>query len=145
MTVMRIIKFRGQRLNGREWIESMTISNGTIKRKSRNVYFELGDNKWTEINPDTVGQFTGLLDRHGKEIYEGDVVMWGHANEYSRENPIRKAVVKLFPALHFETFTKTEFGCPHELHYGNFAYKDTHKHLEIIGNIHDNPEILKAQ
>lgn len=42
---MRMIKFRAKRVNGGEWVKSMTISYGTIKRKMYNVFFEVEPNK----------------------------------------------------------------------------------------------------
>lgn len=45
---MRMIKFRAKRVNGGEWVKSMTISYGTIKRKMYNVFFEVEPNKWVD-------------------------------------------------------------------------------------------------
>jgi len=140
---MREVKFRGKRTdntpkNGK-WVFGDLTHELKIKVDKEVPVIRIDG---CDVDENTIGQFIGLHDKNGKEIYEGDIVMWGHANKYSRENLIRKAVVKLFPALHFETFTKTEFGCPHKFHYGNFAYTETDKHLEVIGNIHDNPELL---
>ena len=46
---MRMIKFRVKRVNGGEWVKSMTISYGTIKRKMYNVFFEVEPNKWVVL------------------------------------------------------------------------------------------------
>lgn len=43
--IMRTIKFRGKRLNGGDWVESMTMSYGTIKRKINEIFFEISPNK----------------------------------------------------------------------------------------------------
>ena len=51
---MRMIKFRAKRVNGGEWVKSMTISYGTIKRKMYNVFFEVEPNKWVGVIPETV-------------------------------------------------------------------------------------------
>lgn len=151
---MRQIKFRGKTKDGR-WLY------GDILQLNNSFRIAPHDGNWHdfmppksalgtpsikyEVIPETISQFTGLLDKDGKEIYEGDIVMWGHLNDgWSDETPHRKAIVKLFPDLHFLAFTKTEFGNPHTFHYGSFAYKDTHKYLEIIGNTFDNPELLKG-
>jgi uncharacterized phage protein (TIGR01671 family) len=84
-------------------------------------------------------QYTGLKDKSGKEIYEGDIVKWGHAREYSREKPIRIAEVKIDPDIQFHA----QVGI---FKFGSFAYADTtEKDLEIIGNIYQNPELLKEQ
>ena len=57
---MRMIKFRAKRVNGGEWVKSMTISYGTIKRKMYNVFFEVEPNKWVGVIPETVCQFSEI-------------------------------------------------------------------------------------
>ena len=63
---MREILFRGKSINSGEWVEGMTISNGTIKRKMNSLFIEIGENKWVGIIPESLGQFTGFKDKNGK-------------------------------------------------------------------------------
>ena len=101
--------------------------------------------KWLhEGQPLSIMQGTGLLDIHGVEIYENDIVKW---DDRSDGKYWRVAIVKTKPSLSFEAFN-----CPlienssshgHRYSYGNFAYQDTHNHLEIIGNIFENEELLE--
>ncbi|MCL1124200.1 YopX family protein [Shewanella surugensis] len=83
-------------------------------------------------------QFTGLKDKNGVDICEGDIVKWGHVEGFIERIP-RIAVAKLFPALHFETTNLGEHN--HEFHYGSFLYaRCIDKAMEVIGNIHENKE-----
>jgi uncharacterized phage protein (TIGR01671 family) len=118
---MREILFRGKRKCNGEWIEGGFHSRfGTD--------FIIGISKalridGTEVIPETVGQYTGLTDKNGKKIFEGDIVR----NETSR------VVYKVFYCVDSAMFVKEGVL--------RSSLGDTH-HLEIIGNIHDNPELL---
>ena len=68
----REILFKGKSVNTGEWFESMTIANGTIKRKRDDVFMEIGENKWIGIHPNSLSQFTGLKIGNTK-LFEGDI------------------------------------------------------------------------
>jgi uncharacterized phage protein (TIGR01671 family) len=88
-------------------------------------------------------QFTGLTDKNGVEIYEGDLVKWGHVEGYIESTP-RIAKVNLHPALNFETVNLGKNN--HRFHYGSFAYaRFINRAMEVIGNIHQNPELTGEQ
>ncbi|MDT2395105.1 YopX family protein [Enterococcus avium] len=81
-------------------------------------------------------QSTGLKDKNGVEIFEGDVVQWG-VSPHWEEEPIRVAVVKINPDIQFDSNVGI-------FQYGKFAYQDTERFLTILGNIYENPELLEA-
>ena len=118
---MRTILFRGKTVNGNDWVESMTIANGTIKRKAHDIFMEISENKWVGIKKETLSQFTGLTDKNGKRIFEGDILDFGVLTK-------RTTVV---------TFEK---GC--FMHSTNVLYIGCDA-MEVVGNIHDNPELLQ--
>lgn len=141
----REIKFRGKRVNGGEWVYGMTISNGTIKRKINNIFFEVAENKWVGVLPETLGQYTGLKDKGGKEIYEGDIlktprgfigqVVFGRAEEECRHKVFGRMVIDCYTTYGWIFVRGDGYRC---------AIDDELLEGEIIGNIHDNPELMKG-
>ena len=97
-------------------------------------------------------QFTGLTDINGKEIYEGDIVRWGmHGGSLGHETWNRYAEVEINPDLQFRIihYIHSETGEKRPtdnyiFHFGKFAYTETKQFLEIIGNVFENPELLKT-
>jgi uncharacterized phage protein (TIGR01671 family) len=106
---------------------------------------------WTAINTWTFGnlladsknglkplmQYTGLKDVEGKEIYEGDIVKWGDHCVECHENPVRIAEVRFAPDIQFDVRN-----VDYIFKFGRFAYQDTDKHLEIIGNVYEHPHLF---
>lgn len=128
---MRKIKFRGKRLDNGEWVDGFVLF---INGKSAAVIAKLTDTESVcdDVFPDTVGQFTGLYDKDGNEIYEGDIVVIdGVIKGYVRYNARywRYEVAAADEPLENERIPS---GRPEEC-------------WMVIGNIHDNPELLKTE
>ena len=130
----RPIKFRGKSIFDEGWLYGDLVHSSDMMRyailvNDKNCYDEC------EVIPSTISQFTGLYDKNGKEIYEGDIILYGGSIQ------------------HEVMFRHGAFGY---LIYGgefisyagntNFTFNPLNrsKKHEVIGNIHDNPELLKG-
>lgn len=111
---MKEILFRGKRKDNGEWVYGDLEHNGK------------GEMKWVngdEIIPETVGQFTGLTDKNGKKIFEGDIMQLCSA---------------CYPCLVYwdgKGWAWKQNGKRREIDL-------TREKMDIIGNIYDNPELL---
>lgn len=141
---MREIKFRGKRVNGGEWVKSMTISYGTIKRKMSKIFFEINPGKWVGIIPNTIGQFTGLKDKSGKEIYEGDLIKAPSGRIYAVifstwKHEEKREFLKIIDIYEHTGWCISLDGVnPCELLDSEVCQGS------VIGSVYDNPELLKG-
>ena len=134
---MRTIKFRGKANDGR-WIYGGLVYSDNIEPA---IYFEVGNKvyrmEWAYVDPATVGQFTGLHDKNGKEIYEGDIIKI--VEKFDDENVYTGNGVVCFEEGIYELQNGKHFA-----YLGWLMHNDDITKLEVIGNIHDNPELLKG-
>lgn len=140
----REIKFRAKRIDNGEWdygyyvvhhiaLTDVNKDTNQIVRVGTKVVHTLFNDQRTDnngyhkdINPDTLGEFTGLLDKNGKEIYEGDIV---HNDDAS----IRYVVEWQHTGFAMKLVgSKLSFD-------GSYFHPTT----TVIGNIHDNPDLVK--
>ena len=130
---MREILFRAKRIDNGKWvegyyferkdttgsiIESVIVVDAYEQIASGQRYVRSNLNRECfRVNPETVGQFTGLTDKNGKKIFEGDILSsdWGYKDE-----------------VEFDSIMYAKLECLFD------------EDCEIIGNIHDNPELLEA-
>lgn len=127
---IRTIIFRGKRKSNGEWAYGNFV-RGCVDDFAYIVEFgnkELCRN-YVEVIPETVGQFTGSTDKNGKKIFEGDI--------------IRKTNKGRHPEI-FTANIHTDFRVNEEVYYGPCERFIESCEYEIIGNIHDNPELLKG-
>lgn len=129
---MRQIKFRGRRLDNGKWIYGYLADGYYINDINAPVRTVI------EVDSHTVGQFTGLLDRNGKEIYEGDIITL--KENYPRVILWDKVSWALMPCKYYND---KYFWIMNLQHPGNDWWEKFAEEMEVAGNIHDNPKQLK--
>jgi uncharacterized phage protein (TIGR01671 family) len=146
---MREILFKAKRKDNGEWVEGFYVCNrysiGFAKEpaiyENHYVYTKRIDGeKWfktiqVEVIPETLGQFTGLTDKNGKNIFEGDIVK----TKFGRLCVVEWRSTQCFCGFDFTVCicnanNKTKAPSAFDLYFP--------ENLEIIGNIHDNKELL---
>lgn len=143
---MRTIKFRGKDRYTGEWF----FGNYYDKDTKGNTHICSLNKGSLVIDPATVGQFTGLFDKHGKEIYEGDIVT-RHGGTTIRDvtgvitYDTSAAMFGIFYTSIGQTRQFESLQCRRVYADGDGAsWTETHT-FEVIGNIHDNPELMKKE
>lgn len=132
----RAIKFRGKSIYGDEWLYGSPLK---IEEERYAVIPPLNDIEigksisMYEVYLETIGQFTGLLDRNSKEIYEGDIVQLDYITTTGKHRI----------GLSFEVKWCTQEGC--WVGWDGFvenSLQQTRKMFVVKGNVQDNPELI---
>lgn len=119
---MREILFRGKRVRGGEWVFGSFVSPNKITVPiGKEIYAS------DIVSPKTVGQFTGLTDKNGKKIFEGDILSDGDDT---------------YKVIFEDGAFRVE-----NSHYTTGVYVSVrmNKIDEVIGTIYDNPELLEVE
>lgn len=163
---MREILFRGKRLDNGEWYYGsylfLHISSvdwtGAKRGKPEDVHYIVNDQDINyAVYPSTIGQYTGLKDKNGKRIFEGDIVRYtfdSPDDPTATENGLKVRTGRIFWSDWRASFAVTA-GRNLSAELNNdvavyvrgrqiYEYVRGANTVEVIGNIHDNPELLEA-
>ena len=140
---MREILFRGKRIDNGEWVEGFYnhIPYGRFGKDEHMIQTVLENGKigmLHDIYPCTVGQYTGLKDKNGKRIWEGDIIdasaeWWDASGPAGHSSPI-------IPVEWCEYYCGFDPFANYDCDCGVFIYANN---CIVIGNVHDNPELLE--
>lgn len=161
---MREILFRGRKTDDEKWVYGFYVHLYCISKdmETHRIYdhfaaTDCGDfyPDWYEVDAATVGQYTGLLDKNGVRIFEGDIIrMHGnkldlaviHFGEFGcvdveLEAKTDKVIGWYYKPLPTDAISQVEPFC-WEFQLNEMWVRESG--IEVIGNIHDNPELLEG-
>lgn len=143
---MREILFRGKQ-NGGEWVEGCLLFDEERNEAFIAEYFEYRSAYIREVIPETLGQYIGLTDKNGKKVFEGDIVQtktkfrgriktFRFVIKYGKYIPLEycRECYSQYKTIGFYAFDGEK----------DFQLGSCSEVIEVIGNIHDNPELLKG-
>ena len=161
----RTIKFRGKDIETGNWVYGYYVCLEDYFRKPINgkerithrIYSGSADTctsengydftpSWYEVDPDTVSQFTGLHDKNGNEIYEGDII-YSEFNDGSNTNCLiewneEKACFGLMDDSEYK-YKMNGYDFPHFDNTILNNFMKNSKKFEIVGNIFDNKDLME--
>lgn len=157
---MREILFKGKRSDNGEWVQGSPVDSicGAISKIE--FYDGLTDCETVDVIPETVGQYTGLTDKNGTKIFEGDIVQYNTFDDFDCQSVVKIGRYKqdgsggeYKPRECYGTFVEVDnFTCPDWAENNPDCFPEylVQQNLlevtsvcEIIGNIYDNPNLLK--
>ena len=139
---MKEILFRGKRIDNGEWIEGYYVKTVDYLTDSAvhliielpSAFYPRGEIAGEyEINSSTVGQYTGLTDKNGKKIFEGDIVEF------------RTSLKKYYAKVYYKKGMWSLYIKGFNDRYMLSVAVENDYSVKVIGNIHDNPELLEVE
>lgn len=157
---MRKIQFRGKELHTGIWVNGFYSEGGIIEPKTNVIIPRhlIHANVLYDVDPATVGQFIGICDKHHKRIFEGDIVKRickdGYdRNEYGKVVFIKTCFMLNLRVAEYDNSRRSRIYQDEEDSTVSFINGDIlggqspveeEYEYEIVGNIYDNPELLKV-
>jgi uncharacterized phage protein (TIGR01671 family) len=142
--MMREILFRGKRIDSGEWVcgsfcmDALEQFNGLCGVDGFIRLYSKAEGKMQthEVARETVGQFTGLMDKNGKRIFEGDIIRI--PDDYDEFGRNAGEIYEIY-------FCCGGFRLKPKYSMARGYWLEDDETVEVIGNIHDNPELLKEE
>jgi len=139
---MREIKFRGKRIDNGEWVYGFIVrtKDGSFicyDGQYDDDLFISPENILIPVNPETVGQFTGLRDKNGTEIYDDDITKYSYISPMDGMEKFYIWVVAIKNGMYWLKHIGEK------KHYDSSLYLKFTQ-IEVIGNIHENPSLLEV-
>ena len=127
---MREYLFRGKMIANGKWSEGnlLVTKQGCCITPDATVLGSYG-----AVNPETVGQYTGMTDKNGTKIFEGDIIDFLYRSDSDS-----------YGVVHYDA-DETEFGFEYNSIFEGLGRYYRSEDIEVIGNIYDNPELLKGE
>lgn len=143
---MRDLLFRAKRTDNGEWVEGSYVHlylnrhyifTGKLDLTQHNYKGRIGFECF-EVNPETVGQYTGVNDFNGAKIFEGDIVQFSLIECHGCHGIKQFGCVEFYAGEFYMVFASGEETFMSSLSDDDYIY-------EIVGNIYDNPGTLKTK
>ena len=148
----RAILFKAKRKDNGEWVEGYYVycrkRHYVLPVVNEIIGYDEREDKWIEINPDTLCQYTGLTDKNGQKIWENDIVRYtfDYPNVIATENGLKERISSVFWSEWRGSWAvyadeRKSKGMNNDL----FKYVRNGNTVETIGNIFDNVDLLEVE